>query len=138
MNEKALNTGLSILSAVIMILGLVFGLIIMSGNNVVIDSALYLSYVVLIASVAIAIIFGLIYFLSNIKGNMSLLIGLVALVVIGIISYSMGSSEVKPDYVPGITPNESKLSEAGIIFTYFLLIGAVVAAIWGEVVRLFK
>lgn len=137
MENKTLNVVLNVLAFAIGIVGLILGIRIMSGYEDVIGTALWLVYVLMIVAGGIAILFGLIGLFTNLKRNIPVLIGLAGFVVIGLIAYNVASNEVLAGY-GDITPETSQLSGMGIMVMYTLLILAVVAAIFGEIIRLFK
>lgn len=138
MDTKTLNSVLSIVALVLGAIGLVVSIMIMIGNESVIDFALYFTYSLLGAAAVIAILFGLFYFATSIRSNIPMLIGIVVFAIIAIVAYNVASSEVLPHYVEGTTPLESKLSGAGLMIMYVLIIAAVLFAVVGEVVRIFK
>jgi hypothetical protein len=143
MSEKTIRLGTTVLSFAIGIVGLIILLIILSSDDNspsqlgAIDTGIRLSMYTMIAAAALALIFGISQFVGNIKGNMSVLIGVVAFVILGFISYALATSEVLPAY-GSISETTSRLSGAGLFFTYILLITAALTAILGEVLRLFK
>lgn len=136
--NKTLSTVLTLLAFVIGVVGLIMGILIMSGNEGVIDSAITLTMIVMLAAAVIAILFGLFHFLQNIKHNIPMLIGVVVFVIIAIICYNLAGSEVLKAYGEGITASTSKWSGAGLMVMYVLIIAAIVAALIGEVSRIFK
>ena len=138
MQNKTLNTALSIGAFVIGIVGLIMGIIIMVGNESVIGPAITLSMVVMGAAAVIAVLFGIFHFIGNIKQNIPMLIGAVVFVIIAIICYNLASGEVLKSYGPGVTESASKLSGAGILLMYVMIIAAVIAALIGEISRIFK
>lgn len=138
MENKTLNTVLSIGAFIIGIIGLIMGIAIMVGYESVIGPSITLSIVVMGAAAVIAILFGLFHFIGNIKQNIPMLIGVIVFIIIAIICYNLASGEVLRGYGPGVSETASKLSGAGILFMYVLIIGAVIAALTGEISRIFK
>ncbi len=138
MENKTLNTVLTIGAFIIGIVGLIMSILIMLGNESVIGSAITLSLVVMGAAAVIAVLFGLFHFIANIKQNIPMLIGVVVFIIVAIICYNVASGEVLKSYGPGISEAASKWSGAGILIMYVLVIGAVFAALIGEVSRIFK
>lgn len=138
MDNKVLNSVLSIGALAIGAIGLIVSIMIMVGNESVLDFALYFTYALLIAAAVIAVLFGLVYFATSIRSNIPMLIGIVVFAIIAIVSYNIASSEVLPHYVEGTTPMESKLSGAGLMVMYVLIVAAVFIAVVGEIVRIFK
>lgn len=138
MENKTLNTVLTIGAFIIGIVGLVMSILIMLGNESVIGSAITLSMVVMGAAAVIAVLFGLFHFIANIKQNIPMLIGVVVFIIVAIICYNLASGEVLKSYGPDITESSSKWSGAGLLLMYVMIIGAVIAALLGEVTRIFK
>lgn len=134
---KKLATGLTGLSFLIIIAGLILTIRIATGYESSISPSLYLVYGCMILAGGAAIIFGLVGLLTNLKRNMSLLIGLIGFVVLAFICYSIASDDVSR-YADDITASESQISGAGLMVMYILVIGAVTMAVIGEVVRIFK
>ncbi len=138
MENKTLNVGLNVLAFVIGIVGLFLSIRIMIGYEDVIGTALWLVYILMIVAGGVAILFGIIGLFTNLKRNMPLLMGLVGFAVIALIAYNVASDDVLRSYGPDITPQVSQLSGMGIIVMYVMLVIAVVVAILGEIMRLFK
>lgn len=137
MDTKKLDTGLTVLAFIIGIVGLFLGVRIMVGYEDVIGTAIYMVFGLMILAGGAAIIFGLVQLLTNLKRNMSLLIGIIGFVVLAFICYSIASDDVS-NYTEDITAGASQASGAGLMLMYVLVIGAVLLAIIGEVVRIFK
>jgi len=137
MDTKKLDTGLTILAFVIGIIGLILGIRIMVGYEDVIGTSIWLVFGLMILAGGAAIIFGLVQLLTNLKRNMSLLIGIIGFLVLAFICYSLASDDVT-NYAEDITTGASQASGAGLMLMYVLVIGAVALAIIGEVVRIFK
>lgn len=138
MENKTLNLVLNVLAFAIGIVGLFLSIRIMAGYEDVISTALWLVYILMIVAGGVAILFGLVGLFTNLRRNIPLLIGLVGFVVIALIAYNVASDEVLRSYSQDITPRTSQLSGMGIIVMYVMLIIAVITAILGEVMRLFK
>ena len=138
MDNKTLDTALSVGSLLLGVIGLIMGVMIMVGNESVIGPAITLSMILIGISAAVAVLFGLVHFITHIKSNIPMLIGVVVFVILVIVTYNMASSEVLPSYGEGITPSSSKLSGAGLMVMYVMIIVATAAALLGEVTRIFK
>ncbi|NEN23852.1 hypothetical protein G3O08_10100 [Cryomorpha ignava] len=138
MENKTLDSALTIGAFIIGIIGLIMGIMIMRGNESVVGPAITLSMVVMGVAAAVAILFGLFHFLTNIKRNIPMLIGIVVFVILAIVCYTLASDTVLQSYDPGITESESKLSGAGLLIMYVLVVVAAGAAIVGEITRIFK
>jgi hypothetical protein len=135
--DKKLRTGLTVLAFAIGIIGLILSIRIMSGYEDVVGTAITLSIVLMVLAGGVALLFGIYQLLSNIKKNMPLLAAIIGFVVLGFVCYSLASDSTV-GYQDDITATTSKLSGAGIIFMYVLILGAVGAALIGEVTRIFK
>jgi len=138
MENKTLNTVLTIGSLAIGIIGLIMGIRIMMGYEDVIGPAITLSMVVMGLGAAIAILYGLFHFITNIKSNIPMLIGIIVFVILIIVSYNLASDEILPSYSEDITASSSKLSGAGLMVMYVMVLTATALALVGEVTRIFK
>jgi hypothetical protein len=138
MENKTLDTVLTAGAFVIGVLGLILGIMIMSGNEAVIGTAITLTLVLMGIAAGVAVIFGSYFLLTNIKKNMPLLLGLVGFVVIAFICYALASDEVLRTYDDSVTASSSQLSGAGLMVMYVLILAALAAAVIGEVLRIFK
>lgn len=136
MDMKKLETGLTGLSFLIIVVGLILTIRIAVGYEASISPSLYLVYGCMIVAGGAAIIFGLVQLLTNLKKNMSLLIGIIGFIVLAFICYSIASNDIT-NY-EDITATTSQLSGAGLMLMYVLVVGAVLLAIIGEVARIFK
>ncbi len=137
MEDKKLKTILTIVAFGISIIGLILSIRIMSGYEDVIGTAITLTIVLMVAALGTALLFGVYHLFSNLKKNMPLLGALIAFALIGVISYAIASDSTV-GYSDEITATISKLSGAGIIVMYVLILGAVGSALVGEFTRLFK
>ncbi len=124
MENKTLDTVLTIGAFIIGIIGLIMGIMIMVGYESVIGPSITLSMVVMGVAAAVAILFGLFHFLTNIKRNIPLLIGVVVFVILAIVCYNLASGSLMPSYGDDITESSSKLSGAGLMVMYALVIVA--------------
>jgi len=138
MESKTLDTVLTIIAFIIGVVGLILGIRIMSGYEDVIGSAIWMVFALMIVAGGAAILFGLFGLLTNLKRNISLLIGLIAFVVLAFICYNLASDDVLRTYGEDITASTSQLSGMGLMVMYVLVIVAVALAIIGEIVRIFK
>lgn len=138
MENKTLDSVLTIGAFILGAIGLIMGIMIMIGNESVIGPSITLSMVIMGVSAAVAVLFGLFHFLTNIKRNIPMLIGIVVFVILAIVCYNLASGTILPTYDEGITESSSKLSGAGLMIMYVLVIVAAGAAVIGEVTRIFK
>lgn len=138
MENKTLDSVLTIGAFILGAIGLIMGIMIMIGNESVIGPSITLSMVIMGVSAAVAVLFGLFHFLTNIKRNIPMLIGIVVFVILAIVCYNLASGTILPTYAEDITESSSKLSGAGLMIMYVLVIVAAGAAVIGEVTRIFK
>lgn len=112
------------------LLGIIFFIMIFSGNTAGIDGGLYVTYAAFILSAGIVVVFSL---MGLTKKS---LIGMGLFAVLLAVSYGMADGSVRPEW--GISESTSKWIGAGIIMLIIAMAGAVGAIIYGEVTRLFK
>lgn len=93
-----------------------------------------------IIAFALAIVFGVIQTATNPKGALKGIIGVVALVVVFFLAYSMGDDTVKEIWASDfdVTPGVSKYVSGALTTTFVLLGIAVLAFIVSEVRNFFK
>ena len=97
--------------------------------------------VLVIATIALIVLFGIYGMVTNFRKAKTFLIGLVALAIVGAIAYyAMSSGEVDPNWETKevITAETSKWSEAGIKAVFILIILSLAGIVIGEVTKLFK
>jgi hypothetical protein len=131
---------LSIVAFLILILGLPTGV----DNKALYEESafnfgLFVTYILLISAIAVALIFPAIYTAQNFKESTKMLISIVVLLVIGIISYALASGAVTPDIAKGVasmkmTEGNIKLTE-GILYLGYLLFFAAIGAVIFSFVR---
>jgi uncharacterized BrkB/YihY/UPF0761 family membrane protein len=147
MDNKKLDTVLTIIAFIIGVVGIILGILIMiqpkeeyydQAFQSLVGGTIQFTNILLIVAAAAAILFGLYYFATNIKKNIPLLIGVLVFVVIAIVSYSLAGDAVPSTYADDITPTTSRLSGAGLGVMYVLVIVAILAALIGEISRIFK
>ena len=137
MGDKGLRLGLSSLRIAVIVAGILLSYLITSRSGsdetfvegqerygALLDGLFYIIYFVGIACAAASIIFGLVFFISNIKEKMGTLAGIVGFLVLGLISfYVLADDTVMRAYeVSGIkvTPGESMFAGGGLYFVYLL------------------
>lgn len=106
------------------------------GNAMGVNVMLIYTYIIFAISVVVALVFPLINIVTNPKGAMRTLIGLVAMVVIFGISYLLASDEpIANPAVNGFFDNPMvlKLTDVGLFATYAVLLISFAVIIWGEV-----
>lgn len=155
MRDKGLRIGLGILRTVIIAAGAILLVLIanksgteesykegMARYGTELDLVFGLTTVAWIICAAAAILFGIGFFVANIKERMSSLLGIVGFVALGLISfYVLADGTVLRAYeVSGIdvSENESLFAGGGLYFVYLLGAGAIIAIIWAEISRLVK
>lgn len=152
MSEKNLNYILLGLKFLVGILGVLFFIMIITGEKTsetgedlhnlgAIDSSIMLATYTFLLCLGIWAVFGIINIVSNIKNSIPLLISIVIFGIILGIAYSMASDEIletwkkKPDL---FSPGNVKWSDVGIFTTYFMLVLTIGAIVYGEISKLFK
>jgi hypothetical protein len=146
MDTKIAGTIGTIIKVAIAVIGVIFCVLIMSnsegiemGENVnYVTGGLTISYIAFILCAGIALLFGLVYFITNIKKSKGLMFGLIGFAVIAGISYSIADGSLDPSWGSEVTETVSKLSSMGIYATVILLGVAVVMALASEVSKLLK
>ena len=96
------------------------------------------AYVLFGIAAVITIVFSIIGIFSSTNGLKNALISIGAVVVLFVISYSLGSSDPLPNVDPDTTASTFKWVDTGLIATYILAGVAFVGIIASEVMRVFK
>lgn len=155
MNDKKLRLGLGILRSLIIAFGAILlisianvsegeesyneGMALYGGS---LDMVYLLTVVALVICAAAAILFGLVFFLTNIKQQMTTLIGILGFIVIALISfYGLADDTVLRAYEASgeaVSAEESRFAGGGMYMVYLLGGGAILAIVWAEVSKLFK
>lgn len=138
MDNKKLNTALSVLTFVLIVAGIIISARIMAGYEAAVGPAITLSMVLIGIGAGVALLFGVVQLVTNLKKNVRMLIGLAVFAVIAVICYSIADDTVLRSYPEATTASGVKYSEAGIYVMYVLVIGAALTAIISEVSRIFK
>jgi len=106
------------------------------------DNLFYIIYAVGIACGAAAILFGLYFFVTNLKEKMGTLIGVAGFVVIGLVSfYGLADSTVLRAYEASgitVTEGESMFAGGGMYFVYLLGAVALASILLAEVNKAIK
>jgi hypothetical protein len=96
-------------------------------------------YALAIVAAAASLVFPMLNMVNNPKAAKTVLMGVAALALVAGISYAMAGDEVLPAYHQyGTTPSSSKIVSMGLILFYLLAAGAVIAAVYSEVSKIFK
>jgi hypothetical protein len=132
--SKVLNIALYVLLGVSALLGVLF-----YSGTISSETLIYWCYALFAVGAITAIIFPIITMAKNPKGAKSALIGVLALVVVFVISYLLAGDEMTDKYREFISgPEASKRVSTGLIAFYILAIGAIVASVFSGVSKLFK
>lgn len=105
------------------------------------DILLYGSYLLIILGAVVAILMPLIKSLDNPKSLLKTVVGIVAIVVLFFIAYSISSNEVLPKFEAepfNLTPALSKMVGGMLITTYFLAILAIGSIVMTELNKAIK
>ncbi len=105
------------------------------------DILLYGSYLLIIVGSAVAILLPLFQAFSDPKSLLKTAAGVIGIVVLFFIAYSISSDEVLPKFQSeqiGLTPELSKLIGGLLITTYFLAVVAIVGIVVTEITRAVK
>jgi hypothetical protein len=96
------------------------------------DLILYWMYAIAILSIT-----GIV---KNPKGSFKVVIIVGIGLLLGLISYAMSKNTLAPDQLEkySLTPNNVRLVGAGLLMTYFIMIGAIGVFIYTSVIKYFK
>jgi hypothetical protein len=155
MNDKTLRLILGIVRSAIIAIGAI--LLISIANNsgtdetfsegierygATLDLVYTLTLVALLICAAAAVLFGLVFFLTNIKQRLATLGGVIVFGGLALISfYVLADDTVLRAYESSgisVSPEESRFAGGGMYLVYLLGGGAILAIIWAEVSRIFK
>ena len=107
----------------------------------VINFSLNITYVALFLAVIFVLAFGIYHFANNIKGNMTVLYGVLALVVVFLISYLLADDQLagaSPKLLASVSPSTITNVDMGIYSFLILFFVAIGAIIWAEVSNVIK
>jgi len=94
----------------------------------VLNLIVILLYTLLVIAIAMTLVFSFIRIATSVKSSYKILLGAVLLVVIFLIAYFVSSSELSQSAITlGHTLNQMKWIEAGIITSYVLFVGTILA-----------
>ncbi len=132
--SKILSIVLYVLLGVSALLGVLFYL-----DAISTDMIIYWCYTLFFLGAAAAIVLPLINLAKNPAGGKAALIGLIALVLVFVISYVIAGDEMLPKYEAFIDgPEDSKMVGMGLIAFYILSLGAIGAVVYSSVSKLIK
>ena len=133
---------------VLMIVTVIFGIMFFAGpkvdNELGMDipkftgAILSWSYVLFAIAAVVTIVFSILGIFSSTNGLKNALISIGAVVVLFLISYSLGSSEPLPGLAEDYSPATFKWVDTGLFATYILAGVAFIGIIASEVMRAFK
>ena len=106
------------------------------GNAMGVNVMLIYAYVVFAVALVLAIMFPLINIISNPKGAMRTLIGVVAMLVIFFVSYLLSSDAPVPNPAANAYITKSavlKLTDVGLYAGYAIFVIAILVILWGEI-----
>ncbi|MGB1075816.1 MAG: hypothetical protein ACPGYK_06470 [Flavobacteriales bacterium] len=155
MGDKGIRLGLSVLRMAIIAAGVVLSVMITSRSGTdetfvegldrygsLLDNLFYIIYIVGIAAGAAAVLFGLMFFVANIKEKVGALVGILVFAVLGLLSfYSLADDTVLRAYEASgitVTAGESMFAGGGLYFVYLLGGLSILAIVVAEVSRVFK
>ncbi|MFZ5431381.1 MAG: hypothetical protein ACOZDD_14225 [Bacteroidota bacterium] len=110
-----------------------------------INTNLVWTYILMVIGAGIALLAGLFQMVTNLSSAKKSLVSLVAIAVVAVVAYSLASNEIPQFFgvekfvADGtLTPNIVKMVDTGLIATYFLFGGAVLAIVWSSISQVFK
>ena len=129
-----------ILSLVLALAGMIFGVMIMAGNEGQIESMMYVAYAVLVIVIALVVIYTLINLLSHKDALMGALKGVGSFVVLALICYFVFATGTEKTIADGeiLSASEDKLIGAGLYMFYALALIASGAMIFTGVKKMIK
>lgn len=104
------------------------------------DLILYWMYIIAILSIGIILAIVIASFVRNPKGSIKILMIVAGGLLLGLISYALSSNTLTPDQLEkyNLTPNNVRLVGAGLLMTYFIMLGAIGVFIYTSVIKYFK
>jgi hypothetical protein len=127
-----------ILSLVLALAGILFGVMIIAGNNGQIDSMMYVAYAVLFIVLALVVVYTLINLLSHKDALMGALKGVGSFVVLALICYFVFASGTEKTIADGkiLSATDDKLIGAGLYMFYALALIATGAMVYTGVKKM--
>jgi len=116
-----------------------FGALFYAGS-ISVDLLITWGYILLGVTILATLLAAASNILLNPKGSLKILIVLAGMVVVALISYALSTNEFSAAQLEKmqITEATSKMVGAGLFFTYFLAIVALLAIVYSAVSRIFK
>ncbi len=101
-----------------------------------IDVALYITYLLVIAAIVLVLGFAVWFLTKNIKKSKTTLIGALGLIAIFLVAYFISPGEAYEKFQ--VSEGLSKVIGGSLITLYIMFIGTIVIAIYTEIAKLFK
>lgn len=104
------------------------------------DLILYWMYAIAILSIGIILAIVIAGIVKNPKGSIKVVIIVAIGLFLGLISYAMSKNTLAPDQLEkyNLTPNNVRMVGAGLLMTYFIMLGAIGVFIYTSVIKYFK
>lgn len=104
------------------------------------DLILYWMYAIAILSIGIILAIVIAGIAKNPKGSIKIVVIIAIMFFLGFISYMMSKNTLAPDQLEkySLTPNNVRMVGAGLLMTYFIMLGAIGVFIYTSVVKYFK
>ena len=155
MGDKTIKTVLSAVRMLVIVAGALLCIMITSKSGAdetfvegqerygaLLDNLFYIIYAVGVACAAAALLFGLYFFVTNIKDRMGTLVGVAGFAVLGLASfYVLADSTVLRAYEASgitVTEGESMFAGGGMYFVYLLGLAAIASIVVAEVNKAIK
>lgn len=139
MNTKIAGIAGRVFQYGIAIIGSILFLLILLGDDSVIPYAIGLSLWSIYIAAGIAVLYGLFYFVTNIKDNKKGLIGIGAFVLVIVIARFMAKGqEVTSELLQKADEGQILMTDSGLFMLYILMGLALFSILFAEVSRLLK
>jgi len=104
------------------------------------DLMLYWGYVLVIFSIVVTLTISFTNIIKNPKGSMKVLVIVAIMLILGFISYAISDNTLSTDQLEkySLTPNGVRMVGAGLIMTYFIMIGAIGVFIYTSLIKFLK
>jgi NADH:ubiquinone oxidoreductase subunit 6 (subunit J) len=104
------------------------------------DLILYWMYAIAIISIGIILAIVIAGIVKNPKGSIKIVVIVAIMFFLGFISYMMSKNTLAPDQLEkySLTPNNVRMVGAGLLMTYFIMLGAIGVFIYTSVIKYFK
>jgi len=125
---------------ILSLVGVIFGIMIISGSDAQIDNMMYVAYTVFIVALIFVVLFTLKNTLSNPETLKGTLMGLGAFALVGLLCYFVLANGVETPLRDGevLSANGSKLVGAGLYMFYALVIIACGSMLFSGVKKMIK